>query len=503
MQHNIDKIFRNSRITVWLHQLLTLISSLVITRLLIQELGIDEFGILSIYISIFTLITSTDFGLSYSLSRFISRNNKAEVDTKERNSFYVACLLSIILVSILQFIGLVLSGYLYMSFDPVVPVDVELLIVVGIIVNMSFIFGLNRFVFAGFQMYGIHGLSKIANIILYITVIYYLYSISLLDLENTLWVFALTKLIANIIMSYILIKMLSRGKRWPWKNYNGRDIKKKMLELIRYGLLAWLFSLSTIIYATLTVLIAGVFLSGGEVSSLKIILVILSMLTSSITGFMQPLSTIVSQYGNSEKAFDAFNNLYVNVIILSVIAGILYLFYGEICMEYLLGGDTNSLLAQKIFKQSLVVTLPVLIFMPLFISRFAIVENEENSKYSRIIFYSTSVCILLGTIGVIFYKDLFSMLLAISFAVTFRSIYAYHVVKDSDKPKYSLIRMVQHIIVLSIIVYLIVSVADKLVSLLLHDEIYIIVAVSLTLFLLYIPGSKMLRNYLIVSKKTF
>ena len=487
MSQDINVILRNTKITAWGHRVLTLLSAFVVTKLLIQELGLDGYGVFAIYTSIFTIIISFDFGISQSLSRFIARTNKDGVSKKERDSFYLAAGFFFFAVVAFQGLLLVLSGRVYLAFNPRVAIETDLLLYAGLLLNISFVFGVNRFIFAGFQLYGIHGLGKILVTLSYLAMIWIWYFTDNLDLTKALFIYGWSRAGSNILMFIVLLVVLKRrlGLRWTGHQYS--LVVNQFSKLFHYSIYSSLFGLSTVLYSNLSVLIVGVFLSEKDVSVFRLILVIITTSTAPLTAIMPPLSTIVAQYKNTklhENIYRAIMNLHVDIVLMSVAGLILYIFYGASFVE-LIVGEKGQLVVSKVYNYSLIVLIPTLLSMPFFMCRFMLVDTDQNKRYSLVTLWVTVIGMSVGVVGVMLAKSLLPMLISISGVLFFRSLSAYFMAKGREATVIPVSTVLGHIFVSAGVIFGCVYILDSILSIVYEKKIYIALIVSILLSFIY------------------
>jgi hypothetical protein len=228
----------------------------------------------------------------------------------------------------------------------------------------------------------------------------------------------------------MLIRVRGSQMRPTWSQF-AQSIQPMIAQLTSYSLRGWLFSLSTILIASGSIVVMGFLGEPTDVAHLQIAMIVYTGISASITGGMTPLTTIVAasdiktDAGRARVAVAA-RRLVDETAFLSAAAIVGIAVYGRQVIALLIGEpELSSANVLATYMLALLVNVPALAVTPFFTFRFALVGVHENARYSAATLWWTVIALGLGTLVAALTGKLIAVALGIAVALSYRGTKAY------------------------------------------------------------------------------
>jgi O-antigen/teichoic acid export membrane protein len=373
-------------------------------------------------------VCAIDLGFLQSLSRFVARHSSNH--NQARGQFWASCVLFVVGLFILQ-MGLVVAlsfilgslGELH-TFSLIEVVGLGTLLVTGNILTAG------SAVYSGWQQYGLAGVAKILRSIFYLAFIGFLWALGGISVRSVLWSYALAALLPNLLLVILLLVKSGSKIKPDWRDFPDAH-RQELSSIASYSLHGWLFTASTILISSGTIFLTGLMLPAEKVAQLQIALTLYVGVAAFVTGGMVPLTTIRAHFADTsidsvKKVAETARKLVEESIVLVAILLSFFVYYLPVVVGLLLGEQARDqrLLSDTVGLVS-VVLLPGLAVLPWFTFRFALVDRDENARYSRHQFIST--CFVLAISAAVGFLTASSLATAFGVAATllYRSYSAY------------------------------------------------------------------------------
>jgi O-antigen/teichoic acid export membrane protein len=200
-------------------------------------------------------------------------------------------------------------------------------------------------------------------------------------------------------------------------------------DMVSFSWYAWLFSLSNVLFTSLSVVIVSSLAGPVGAATLQIAIMLFNTVSAFISGGVTPLGTIVARYlGSAEQNlyYQAARRLLGETILITGVALVLFLNFGDMVVKYLLGPDAATAgVPGAVFMMSGILMAAGIATMPLVIFRFALAENTANATYGKSVFWATAAAVALGAAATAVTGNVVVMAIGIAFALVYRSALAY------------------------------------------------------------------------------
>jgi O-antigen/teichoic acid export membrane protein len=329
-QKSIFYVLFSATATTWVQHIIQAVCGLITIPLLVSSLGKTEYGIWVLIIQAASFLSMSDFGIASSVGRFVAKFRALN------DQQYLERLLStIIILMILAGLLVVLITIALSAWIPdIIKIEKEyrkiteiVFLITGLSMALQFPLRVGMGILAGHQLYGFHGIGKIAGPVFSFIGILLLFYYKSITLVNVAIVSSITAIFANIllmIIAWILTK--------PWSlkiNYFSFPLA---LDLLSLGGSSLVMSSSSLIYRSGLGIAVGRIL-GVEVAGVYgVVLAVISNIQPLISSFSTPFTTLASEF-HARNAMERIRNTILKLMQLtfslsiSVSAG-LYI-YGE------------------------------------------------------------------------------------------------------------------------------------------------------------------------------
>jgi hypothetical protein len=425
---NIQQVLRTARLISWTYRLLSTLVGLVAVRLVNDGIGLAGYGDLAFLLAFVTGVGAIDLGFLQSMSRFVAR---LEGDpSRERGAFWATCLLLIVGLFILQGMLVVLLAAALGATGQLRGLAVHEAIAIGTTFIVGNLLTVSAAVYAGWQRYGMSGAAKIGRSLIYLVAVVLLWYTNELSVRSVLWANALAILAPNALVVIFLLARQRSGVRCSWAGFPSAH-RSQGGEMLNYSLRGWLFTASTIAVSSGAVFVAGLVLPATSVAKLQIGLMLYTGTAAFVTGSMVPLTTIRSRL--SDKSAESRAKISATarsltedaIMVVAILLGF-FTHYTDLVLNLLIGTQASD---PTVLSQTrmvvLVVVLPGLAVLPWFTFRFALVEHDENARYSARLFAATAAFLTVTALAGAFWSDPLIVAVGVAFALVYRGSLAF------------------------------------------------------------------------------
>lgn len=426
---NVHNVLRTARLASWGYRILSTAVGLVTIRLIADRIGLDGYGQVAFALAIVTAIIGVDFGLLQAMSRFVAQYED-ERHAAQRPMFWAACRLAALSLFVAQAAiataVAALSGHIAML-QWGSPLELMTLALTMILANTQ---TLSSAFLAGHQLYGQAAAAKILRSLFYLVAIVTLWYADALSVRWALWSNALTFLLANAITTVVVLLRFGSHLIPSWQAFPGAQMTQ-LRAIGSYSLHGWLFSLSTLVVTSGSVIATGLVFPADDVARLQVGLMLYTGVAAFVTGGMSPLITIAARFADGspvsrERIGTTARSLVDETIIFAATLTVFFVNFGDVVLALLLGGhDAHAAAIRQTHGIMLAAVLPGLVVLPAFTFRFALVSPRDNAAYSHKVFVGTLLVLGVGFAVAALTKQVLPLAGAVGAALAYRGTLAY------------------------------------------------------------------------------
>jgi hypothetical protein len=426
---NLKKILRSARIISWSYRVLSTVVGLVTVRLINERIGMSGYGDVAFMLAFMGGICSIDLGFLQSISRFVSKSSNPS-QGQQRGYFWASCALFLIGLCFFQMVLVVAVSFALGSLDELRSFSLVEVVALAATMMIGNLLSTGSAIYAGWQQYGLAGIAKIARSFGYLGAIVALWWLGDISVRSVLWSGVLAALLPNMIVGIALLARHKNELRPNWENFPS-DHLKQLQSMASYSLHGWLFTASTVLITSGAIFVAGLIFPAESVAKLQIALVLYTGVAAFVTGGMAPLTTIRARFADAttdsiDKVAKAAHRLVEEGVVLTAILLGFFVHHLDIVLELLLGKQAQDPQLLSLTWQLVnVVLVPGLMILPWFTFRFALVQHDENARYSKQLFIVTCLALLIGSLVGFMMSNPLPIAISIAIALIYRGVLAY------------------------------------------------------------------------------
>jgi O-antigen/teichoic acid export membrane protein len=323
--------------TSWAVHIIQAVCGLTVLPLLVSHLGKTEYGIWVLIVQAVSFLSMSDFGVASSTGRFVARFRGLKQQDLLRKLYSTLLVLMIFFGIIVVLITLILSPWIPTILgigENYKIVTINVFIITGLSVALQFPLKISIGILTGHQLYGPHGIGKIAVPVINLTGVLVLLYTNRISLINVSLIFAFSALFAQfllMVVAYILTK--------PWKLSLRFFSFKLVKDILSLGGSSLVMSSSQLLYRSGLGIAVGRILGVETAGIYGVALTLISHIQPLISSFSTPFTTLASEF-QAKKTFEKFQGTIINVMkitfSLSASAAAGLFIYGEHIIRLLL-----------------------------------------------------------------------------------------------------------------------------------------------------------------------